>query len=457
MRRTSLNNSRRFLSAVDTRAAPMPSVRLAFAWGLPAAAGCLVLSCLISPAKAEPKADGIGALIATANAASETAPTDATNKETAPVDPRAGDPHVKQARDLMTAIDDILNNVAQERTAAKKLPGRDEFIVPPIWTETKEDREDRVRALLDAALSIVTDSHVVDIQKRIETHRKNILDLEQRIITLKEKQLTAPPDGMLPGILSDTVASLEDEIADAGKRIQSNKDRIEDAKGEISAALIKSGIKLEPAQLDLLLGSVLSSDLVRLVSAFQAAKLIDGQLAKLMKSTADTAGASRKYFAMHAALFALLVHAQDTAIKKIDTQYLPRLDAILKDLKKAKSQTLKLMRAENRPDQKRALAANRDSQKLAEEAAKSYRRYLRQQREQIAAARARASHDLRIADNTFATVDLSFELHRLMRDSSASFEAIQRLEAPTFEQIFRNEELRREFENLTRKLSVPTS
>ena len=31
------------------------------------------------------------------------------------------------------------------------------------------------------------------------------------------------------------------------------------------------------------------------------------------------------------------------------------------------------------------------------------------------------------------------------------------LEAPTFEQIFRNEELRREFENLTRKLDTPTS
>ena len=44
-----------------------------------------------------------------------------------------------------------------------------------------------------------------------------------------------------------------------------------------------------------------------------------------------------------------------------------------------------------------------------------------------------------------------------MKDSSQSFEALQRLEAPTFEQIFRNEELRREFENLTRKLDVPAS
>ncbi len=44
-----------------------------------------------------------------------------------------------------------------------------------------------------------------------------------------------------------------------------------------------------------------------------------------------------------------------------------------------------------------------------------------------------------------------------MKDGSASFEALQKLEAPTFEQIFRNEELRREFEALTRRLDAPTS
>ncbi len=105
----------------------------------------------------------------------------------------------------------------------------------------------------------------------------------------------------------------------------------------------------------------------------------------------------------------------------------------------------------------RALEANREAQKVAAEAAKGYRRYLQQQREQIAKARSRATHDLRIADNTYETVEASFQLRNLMRDSSASFEAIQKLEAPTFDQIFKNEELRQEFENLTRKLDAPSS
>lgn len=375
----------------------------------------------------------------------------------APADPREGELGYEQARALMSAIDGILADVAEQRSEAKKLPGKDEFLVTPLWTETREDREARIRQLLDSTLAIVTDAPVVEVQKRIETHRRNIRDLEAGIVTLREKQITAPKDAMLPGVLTDTVDSLTGKIAEQKTRIAENEAAIVAAKAEIRDALTKSGVDLAPDQLDLLLDGVLSGDLVRMVATFHAAKIIDGQLAKLMTATSENPGAARKYFAMHAALFALLVHAQDSTIKKIDTQYLPKLDAILKDLAAAKAKTQELMRAENRPDQKRALDANRESQKLAEEAAKGYRRYLAQQREQIAAARTRATHDLRIADNTFDTVEASLELRNLMRDSSTSFEAIQKLEAPTFEQIFKNEELRREFENLTRKLDAPTS
>lgn len=384
------------------------------------------------------------------------APSDATPLAEAK-DPREGDPAFEQARALMQAVDAILRDTAENRAQVRKLPGKDDFIVTPLWTETREDREVKIGALLDSALGIVTDVPVVEVQKKIEGLRKNIRGLEDAIVALREKQLLAPKDGMLPGMWTDTVDSLTKSIEETNKRIAENRDAITKSKTEVHDGLIKSGLTLSPEQIDLLLDSVLSGDLVRLVATFNAAKLIDGQLAKLMSTSGENLNASRKYFAMHAALFAMLVHAQDATVEKIDTQYVPKLDAILKDITSAKTKTAELMRAENRPDQRRALEANRDSQKLAEDAAKGYRRYLQQQREQIAKARTRATHDLRIADNTYETVEASFQLRNLMRDSSASFEALQRLEAPTFDQIFQNEELRREFENLTRKLDAPTS
>ncbi len=385
-------------------------------------------------------------------------PTEAAPAQPAvPRDPREDDEAYKQAQRLMKAIDSVLNDAARNRGEARKLPSANDFLVRPLWTETREDRERKIRDLLDAALGIVTDVPVVESQKKIEGLRKNIHDLEERTVKLREKQLVAPKDALIPGYTSDTVDSLERDIADQRARIDLNRDRIAAIKEEIRAALSKSGIELAPDQLDLLLDGVLSGDLVRLVAVFNSAKLIDGQLGKLMAASGENIGAARKYFAMHAALFAILVHAQDSMIAKIDKQYLPKLDAIMGDVATAKTKTAQLLRAENRPDQRRALEANRESQRLAEEAARGYRRYLLQQREQIARARARAIHDLKIADNTFETVEASYQLRVLMRESATSFEAIQKLEAPTFEQIFRNEELRREFESLTRKLDAPSS
>jgi hypothetical protein len=375
----------------------------------------------------------------------------------APKDPREGDPTYEQAQRLMKAIDAVLQDTARQRGEARKLPSDRDFLMKPLWTETKEDRERKIRDLLDSALGIVTDVPVVDVQKRIEGLRNNIRELDDRIVKLREKQVMAPKDGMLPGLITDTVDSLAKDIDETKKRIELNRDEIAKAKGEIQEALTKAGINLAPEQVDLLLESVLSGDLVRLVAVFNSAKLIDGQLGKLMNASGENVGAARKYFAMHAALFAMLLHSQDLLIGKIDQQYLPKLSAIEADIRAARIRTAELLRAENREDQKRALEANRESQRLAEEAAKGYRRYLLQQREQVAKARRRATHDLRIADNTFETVEASFQLRNLMRDSAASFEAIQRLEAPTFDQIFKNEELRREFENLTRKLNAPTS
>ena len=375
----------------------------------------------------------------------------------APADPREGDANYEQARKLMAAVDAILQDTAKQRSEGKKLPGKDDFVLPPIFTETREDRDVKVQALLNSALGIVTDVPVVETQKKIETLRKNIHDLEDDITKTKERQLTAPKEGMMPGVLTDTVDSLAAQLIELGKKIELNKAEIKAAKGEIVAGLQKSGMQLSPDQVDLLLDSVLSGDLVRLVAVFNAAKVIDGQLGKLMAASGDNLNATRKYFAMHAALFAMLVQSQDATIAKIDTNYGPKLDAILKDIQAAKAKTADLMRQENRPDQKRALEANKDAQKVAEEAAKSYKRYLAQQREQLAKARLKAAHDLRIADNTFETVEASFQLRNLMKDSSQSFEALQKLEAPIFDQIFRNEELRREFENLTRKLDTPTS
>ena len=66
-------------------------------------------------------------------------------------DPRAGRSRFEQAQRLMKAVDAILQDAAKNRGEAKKLPSEGDFLLKPLWTETREDREKKIRDLLDAA------------------------------------------------------------------------------------------------------------------------------------------------------------------------------------------------------------------------------------------------------------------------------------------------------------------
>lgn len=381
----------------------------------------------------------------------------ATNSSVQTPDPRTGEEQYERSRRLLSALDEILKDAANIRHDARKLPSKHEYsIIAPPWIETREDRQEKVNRLLDSALEIVTEVPIVEMQKKLRKRRQTIKKLKNQIAALREKQLDAPKDGFLPGYVTDTVASINKAIVDLNAKIDGNKREITNIKNQISVGLKKSGVEIKEAQLDILLGSVIGGDLVKLVAAFEAAKAIDERLGILMDQNGENITAARRYFAIHASLFALLVHAQELVMDKIDSVYLPRLGAIIKDIREARRDTYQLLRARNRVDQRNTLLTNLKSQTFAEKVAKTYRNYLLTQRDQMSQARQSTLRDLRIADNTYLTVEASFQLRSLIKDASTRFEAIKKLEAPGFDNVFRNKDLKREFENLTSKLT-PTS
>ncbi len=363
----------------------------------------------------------------------------------------------EKAGRLLRAIDTILEKASKHRHESFKLPSKSDYLVAvPPWTETREDRQDTIRELLDSALAVVTDAPIVELQKEISARHKTIRELERQITQLREQRLDAPKDGLLAGILTETEGTITSNIKELKARIEENRKDIAAAKAKIHKALKDSGVEISKEQLDLLIGSVLSSDLIRLVSAFEAARHIDNRLGLLMDQNNENLDAARRYFGMHAALFAMLLHAQDSLVMKIDRIYLRRLRVIIEDIRNARAETTRMLGENNREDQRRALMANHKAQKFSEQVAIFYRDYLKTQREQIVGARERTIRDLRIADNTYETVEASFQLRALIEDARTSFEAIRKLEAPGFDQVFKNKQLRKEFENLTRKLG-PTS
>jgi hypothetical protein len=358
-----------------------------------------------------------------------------------------------QSPALLTEIDSILKRAAAEREGAKTLPSETAFALPPIWRETREAREKSVRNLLDGALEIITDAPVLRMQADLKADRDAIAALRSRIADLRERRLDAPATGLLPGLLSDTQGSIDSAIDSIEADIADREARVRALKAQIRQSIKAAGIDLTQPQADLLLDGVLGGDLLKLVAAFEVARIVDAKLAVLLTQSHEDIKAARRYFGMHAALLALLVHAQDLLIEKIDTAYIPRLSGILTAISKARATTDDLLRGQNRDDQQRVLEANRKSQDAAQKVARFYKDYLVHQRTLLDEARDRSLRDLAIADNTFDTVEASFQLRTLMDEAQTSFEALQHLDAPGFDQIFENKDLKREFENLTQRLS----
>jgi hypothetical protein len=357
-----------------------------------------------------------------------------------------------QSQALLSAIDKILRRAAGEREAAKNLPERDKFLFPPIWQETREEREASVRELLDSALEIVTDAPILKLQAEIARHRQRIAAAKDRIASLREKRLEAPQTSLLPGILSSTQGSIDKTIASLQDEIKDHETDIGRIKQDIAKALAAAGIELSKDQADLLLDSVLGSDLLKLVTAFEVSKVADQRLAVLVKQSNEDLKAARRYFAMHAALYAMLVEAQALLIDKIDSVYLVKLNGIMANISKTNAETRQLLRAQTREDQRKILEANLRAQEVSHKVSAFYREYLQNQRRLLAETRSKTLLDLRVADNTYETVEESFQLKALMDEAKTSFDALHRLETPGFEQIFRNENLKREFETLTQKL-----
>ncbi len=327
-----------------------------------------------------------------------------------------------QSQGLLAAIDKILKKAAAEREAAKAAPARDRFLFDPVWTETREERERAVRDLLDSALAIVTDAPILKLQDDIGKQREKIASAHERIANLRERRLDVGHSGFLPSFLSDTEESIDTSIAALEADIKQREQGILEIKQEIGKSLAAAGVTLSQDQLELLLDGVLGGDLLKLMTAFEVAKTADQRLGALVRQSSEDLKSARRYFAMHAALFAMLVQAQDLLIDRIDKVYLARLNGLMRTIDQTGGGTRDLLQSASRDDQRRTLEANMKAQEISRKVSVFYRDYLQNQRRQLAQAREKTLFDLRVADNTYETVEASFQLKTLMDEARTSFE-----------------------------------
>jgi len=369
----------------------------------------------------------------------------------AATDLRESDADYRRMQRLFGDVRAVLEDAAAARGAVE-----DEDSLTRLFTRRiGVDAESRAKRLLGDAFDVVADAPITALQSEIRDRRDAIDSLRAEIARLREARISAPDEVGLTGTfgLAKDRAALDEEIDEAHARIAGNEMAIRNAKQRFSEAMQAAGTPVSEEEADLLLDSVTGEDVIRIAAAYNAARGVSSQLLALLDETDEDLGTAKRYYAMHTALLAVLVHAQTTFIEKIDGDYLPRLAAITTDIHATRKETERLLRQPGTARQREALEANIQSQAIAFEAAEFYRLHLQDQRKEIASARRDAVRELNIADNTLRTVDASFQLRSMMESATMSFEALQNLQSPGIERIFRNDQLRREFRELSDRLN----
>jgi len=358
----------------------------------------------------------------------------------------------RRISEIFSEVREMLADAAEHRRASAA--GEDGYASAILGSH-----EDRANKLLSEAFEAIADAPIVEIQDEIAGKREEIDGLTDEIVDLREQKLGAPSDVDFWEGLSGTVdrKRLDEEIAARKAEIAGLEDDIADAKTRFRESMRAAGMEITSEQADLLLDSVTGADILKIAAAYDVAKQIGAQLLKLLEESGEELGAARRYYAMHTTLIALLAHAQELFIAKVEKDYLPRLDDIEAELKETRLETEVLLRENPTPAQRTVLEANRRSQDVTQEALGVYRDLLQRQLNEVTDAHARTIKELRVADNTLRTVDASFRLREIMEGANLEFEALQALESPGFETVFENRELREKFEELSEKLRAPGS
>ncbi|MEO1456928.1 MAG: hypothetical protein AAFV49_05075 [Pseudomonadota bacterium] len=407
-----------------------------------AAAAALAAALAVSPVMAPVMAEAQSAAPAPVpGAAAEAAPQSASNLRD------------ERIRRIFREVRETLDEAAEERRAAQ---AGEATVIDRLTGSGPQARADR---LLSAALEVVADAPIVELQREIAERRAEIEEAEAEITELREARIVAPDSVGLWDRLGGAQdrERIEAEIAEGRAQVQENRAAIDEAKRQFRAAMAEAGTEISPDQADLLLDSVTGDDIVRIAAAYDVVKGIGEELLQVMEESGEELGTARRYYAIHTTLIALLAHAQQLFIDKVDAEYLPKLGEIEDTVAETRAETRALLGDRPTEAQRTALEANLESQAITAAAADLYRKYLRRQRDEVAEAHRRTLKELRVADNTLRTVDASFRLHEIMRDATLEFESLQTLESPGFDAVFENRELRKKFEELSDKLRAPGS
>ena len=371
-------------------------------------------------------------------------------------------PNLVDAEDSIATGQELFNRV--ERDLGKAL-GKFESheALPeksPWWDvigvkETKISNDEAIEDLLRAVTMVLAGEGAGDLRAEAKAIQKAIRDANFDQDEMRRKRDTAPAQESL-GKAEDLIVTSREEydemISDSQARQEDLRLALLEVEKQFIEALSRTGLKIEDQAARSLLGTLAGERFSDLAITIANVRLVTEQLHRLADESGEAPELTRKYYGLYVLLVRLVDVAQDDYVRWVREVAIPKLDTILKDAESQRKEALAGKSAD--PDRAEAFQRNVDQLELTQSAAVRYIEYLKVQAEGVERGNLEVEKDLRLAANTWRTVDLSLETADLIRRGSEAFGALMTLELPPL-RGFEGTELRERFQSLERRMAEP--
>lgn len=369
--------------------------------------------------------------------------------------------HSKASNDITISDDESLplhlasgwEKLTGSLTDALTLRDKQDSLPRKSWLPFKEDQRSnaqKINALLDTALSILVKGDAGEMRREASELRDKTAKLRVELDEMRNKRITAPEKSYVPWKL--TREKVDRKISELSEEINDNEAAIISINAKLTSSLRSIGLELDEAQTDILLNSVTGDDLLQNSIIFANVKTVVEKLEELAKNDTNSLEITRRYTGMYLVLNDLLIHTQEELIRKIDGNYKPELDEIIREANILQNDALTKSRQEIYTEaQRKSFAMNADANAMTIRVAKLYIELLNSQRTgtMVSIKNLRLNRDL--AENTYRTVRSSGELRGLIHSGLSVFDSVNALSMPELK-IFESDAMRLEFEEINRRL-----
>ncbi len=330
----------------------------------------------------------------------------------------------------------------------REMPKNDDLAFYDFLSRTKESQQRKIEGYLEVAAESLGISKINDRREKIVNLRQQILTSRRNISIYQRKRISAPKSTYNP--LSVSQKGYDKKISNARESIKQSEAEIQQEKDTLIAELNQLGMKITPANVDILLESITGDEFVRISVIFDNAKQFARDLEQLTDQTGEDLETAKKYYGVYLMLLKTIDQLQNKFIDNVDDVYYPKLDQYAQEAKQNIAEARQAILAGGNA---KVLENNIFNNQITYDAAMFYKQSLANQKSQMARANRETRKNILTAVNTYRTAALSKDLASLMAVSRRAFESISNLSVPDL-RPFDNTRMKEEFSKLTREMQT---